>query len=90
MSRDASRKALADLRDGDEENAESSDPTWVPLADIRVPHAFLRTRTNPQKTVELQAWVRAYGVLDQPLVVTRRGGRCGGERGRVKRDTGGA
>ena len=43
----------------------------VPLEQIAIPDAFLRTPPSAPRTAELQAQIREQGQLDEPLVVER-------------------
>jgi hypothetical protein len=43
----------------------------VPLEQITIPDAFLRTTPSAQRTAELQAQITERGQLDEPLVVER-------------------
>lgn len=43
----------------------------VPLEQIAIPEAFLRTLPNAQRTAELQMQVQKWGQLDEPVVVER-------------------
>ncbi len=43
----------------------------VPLEEITIPDAFLRTSPSASRTAELQTQIREQGQLDEPLVVER-------------------